>query len=150
MTRERQRLLLIVAIVAFCAWIGWLAFLAFTTSRPTVLSRPQFLVSQYDVTAELTGEPERPASSVKVVRIYKQPNAELAENSSITVFNLPQVTTDDGWNGPGVYILALQKEDGGFRVAPIPRSPGFPGRERPRIYPTTPQTLEQLTEIDRK
>jgi hypothetical protein len=147
MTPERRRslFLLIGAALAFCAWIGWLTYLAVTASRPIVLSRPQFLVSQIDVTAELSGTADHPNAEVTVIDVYSKPKEKLAK---IEVTNLAELTPADGWAGPGVYILPLQKlENGNYRVAPIPRSPGFQGRDHPRIYPATPQTLEQLRQI---
>jgi len=40
----------------FLAWISWLAYLAATTTHPLVLSRPQFLVTDLDVIAEVGGD----------------------------------------------------------------------------------------------
>jgi hypothetical protein len=150
MTPERRRslFLLIGAALAFCAWIGWLSYLAVTASRPIVLSQPQFLVSQLDVTAELTGTAEHPEDTAQVMSVVYPRSQKELENNKIEVMNLPELTPADGWAGPGVYILPLQKlENGNYRVAPIPRSPGFSGRDHPRIYPATPQTLEQLRQI---
>ncbi len=94
---------LILAAALFVAWIGMLAILAATTTRPVVLSRPQFLVSDFD----------------------------------------------DGWQGPGRYILPLKKTGAEAYVVALPGpSPGFdPMKLKPRIYRETPETLHQLISI---
>jgi hypothetical protein len=149
MTVRRRRVLLVVAVVAFCAWISWLAYLAATVSRPIVLARPQFLASQVDVIADLTADEEgRPKSAATVVKVEWPARSDLAPEMKIEVSNLPLATAADGWTGAGEYILPLVKEaDGVYRVAPIPRSPGYAGRERPLIYRATSQTIDQLRQI---
>ena len=53
----------------------------------------------------------------------------------------------ENYQGPGEYILPLERlGENGYQVVPLPRSPGFPSG-RPRIYPSTPQTREQVKEI---
>ncbi len=149
MTPPRRSLaLLIVAALLFVGWIGWLGYLALTATQPIVLSRPQFLVSQVDVEADLTGNADHPEESVTraaVLWVREPKDSALKGQPTVVVSNLPRVTAADGWSGPDRYILPLIKEDDGtYRVAPIPRSPGFPGRyDHPRIYRATPQTLEQ-------
>jgi hypothetical protein len=44
---------LIITAVLFLAWVGYLVFLAATTTRPVVLSRPQFLAADLYLVAEL-------------------------------------------------------------------------------------------------
>jgi hypothetical protein len=150
MSRARLRLVLTAAL--FCAWIGWLAFLALTTTRPVVLSRPQFLASQLDVVATLTASEGRPDPNVKVQKIgwpVDEATQKLA-GQTIKVVNLPELTNEHGWEGPDSYILPLVKEGDEYRVAPIAVSPGLSERKaRPRIYRATPETLEQLKEIRR-
>jgi hypothetical protein len=62
----KRRTRLAVAAGLFAAWIGWLAFLAATTTHPVVLSRPQFLVSNLYVIADLKGGPDHPEAAVTV------------------------------------------------------------------------------------
>lgn len=141
------RLRLVVAALLFAGWIGWLAYLALTSSRPRLLSRPQFLVSQLDVVAVLKAGDHGPSPDVQVEEIYwsSLPPQELR---STRVSNLSRLTAEDGWEGPGRYLLPLVKEHDHYRVASIPPSPGLdPRHERPRIYLVRPEMLEQLRVI---
>lgn len=146
----RSRLFLTVSAVLFAAWIGWLAYLASTTTRPTILSRPQFLSAQLDVIAQLGEKDDHPDPSVAVAKIAwsRDPALNPPENQSITVANLPRVTAKEGWSGPGTYILPLVKDNGGYALAPLGASPGFSASSAPpRIYTATPETLAQLRQI---
>jgi hypothetical protein len=145
---------LALAAVLFVAWIGYLAVLAWTTSRPVVLSRPQFLVANLYVIAELPGS-DRPAADV-TVREAGGPGVDrdkVKPGGRVKVINLPEVGPAQGWHGAGEYILPLSKrQDGTFQVTPIPPSPGFAadaGRaERLRIYPATRETRAQLRQLE--
>jgi hypothetical protein len=48
-----SRVRLAVCALLFLGWIGWLVYLSATTTRPVVLSRPQFLAADLYVLAEL-------------------------------------------------------------------------------------------------
>ena len=68
--------------------------------------------------------------------------------------NLPeaQLPTEDpahlGPLPPGRYVLPLEVDkDGHYRVAGLPRSPGFDGRPVYFLYPDTPLTRRQLEAI---
>jgi hypothetical protein len=143
-----------LAAVAFAAWIGWLVYLVYSmessvppgASRPVVLSRPQFLVSSLDVIAEVREIKTDPAEvTVRQVIWPQTKEAQDLVGKKITVSHLPDCRGD--WLGPGDYVLALQSLGSkGYQVVPLPRSPGF-SSGRPRIYPSTPDTREQLKEI---
>ena len=134
---------LILAVALFAAWIGWLARLALTGSRPVVLSQPQFLVSNLDVIAQIDSPT---AQEVQVVRVHWPPaRRDQFESKKLPVSNLSECS---GWTGPGPYILALTA-DGTPRVTPTPPSPGYSGLGRPRIYPLTPETEQQLEGIQK-
>jgi hypothetical protein len=144
---SRARIRFAVAAVAFAAWLGWLLNLAISTAHPVVLSEPQFLVSNLDVIAKVP-EIKEGVNKVQVVEVH-WPDAERARlvNQEIAVTNLSECK--DNWQGPGEYILALLPAGmDQYRVAPLPRSPGFAGpmskAGRPRIYPATPRTRQQL------
>jgi hypothetical protein len=145
-----RALWLIVTAVLFAAWLGWLTFLAVTTSRPIVLSRAQLLVSTIDVMAEVPEKGGRPADQATVTEVHwptDGPEQKLV-GKTIRVVNLPDC--EFKWTGPGRYILPLVKDGDAFRVAAIPPSPGFDSDmqgQQARIYPLSPQTLEQLQAI---
>jgi hypothetical protein len=148
MSSPRARLA--VAALFFVGWVGYLIYLAATTTRPVVLSRPQFLAADLYVIAGLeraTGKTAAPAETALVREVAWPAGAGLKKDEPIVVRNLPLCGRDFGWVGPGDYILALTKvtSKGGvhYHVTPVPRSPGFypPGPDPEtglfpaRIYP---------------
>jgi len=133
-----RRTFLIASAAAFALWIGYLVFLAVSTRHPVVLSRPQFLVADLVVVAQVE---RADADRVKVVRV-KRPQQDQLRDQEIHVTNLADC---EGWAGADRYILPLVAQGPGeYRVAAVPRSPGYPGGQRPRIYPATPATERQL------
>ncbi len=142
----RARLLLGLTAFLFSAWIGWLAYLAFTTTRPITLSRPQFLTAHVDVIATVAAKDDRPDPQVKVATVLwsRDPQVRPQAGQPLVVGNLSQVTQNDGWDGPGDYILALSMDGAGYTLAPIGVSPGFSsGSAPPRIYRVTRDTRAQ-------
>jgi hypothetical protein len=137
---------LALAAAAFVAWLGYLAFLALTTSRPIVLSRPQFLVSSLDVIAEVEEADGRPGPVVIVREVHFPADRTEFVDQPLTVRNLPGLTSAQGWTGPGLYILPLVAVGKDYEVAPLPPSPGF-NAGQPRIYPLTPHTRGQLAQV---
>ncbi len=142
---KSAKIRLALAAVLFAAWIGWLVYLVVTArgvsfSPPVVLSRPQFLVSQLDVIAEVERADGNP-SEVTIREVSWPKEEKKLAGEKIRVTNLSKC---DGWNGPGEYILPLIKSGkDGYEVTPQPLLPGA-GAGRPRIYPSTPQTRQQL------
>jgi hypothetical protein len=144
--------LLAVSAVLFLAWIGWLAYLAATTTRPTVLARPQFLVADLYVIAQVDADPQapdQPAEMVTVKKVVWSKEPGDTKRTQILVKNLSKVNAEHGWEGPGEYVLALSHAREGpdlFQVTPLPRTPGFSGAAG-RIYPAKHETLEQLEQL---
>jgi hypothetical protein len=139
---------LVLIAVLFALWISYLIYLALpTTTSREVLSRAQFLVSNLDVVAQVGAEPNGgPDPKVVVEQVHWPKEAEKLAGQSVTITNLTPGAS--GWHGPGRYILPLMKEDSTYRVAPIPRSPGYE-TSHPRfpIYSATEQNLRQLDSI---
>jgi hypothetical protein len=143
----RSRVVLIGSVVLFLGWLCWLGYLVAKTTRPTVLSRPQFLVAEVYVIADLEGE-ETPADVATVKQVvWAAPGVDLPREK-VPVKNLSGVKAEQGWHGPGGYILALSRTQDTkmFQLTPLPRTPGFMGGPG-RIYPATHQTLEQLDRL---
>jgi hypothetical protein len=135
---------LILAVSLFVIWTGWLVYLTITTSRPVVLSRPQFLVSQLDVIAPL----EKPSGAITEITVKEVYWPESEKKWVGKTINVEGLSRCDGFIGPGDYILPLTRDGDRYRVTPLPRSPGFSGTmAKPRIYPITPQTRWQLKQI---
>jgi hypothetical protein len=152
LSRQKWRVILTAGL--FFAWIGWLAYLAVTATRPIVLSRPQFLVSNLDVIAQVDQDKTGPIRKVTIEHIYWQQDKDLRLDDKISVTNLEACS---GWQGPGHYILPLHHSADGTEVVLPGKSPGFPPTSsselaptvnRPRIYPVTPETLRQLESIE--
>jgi hypothetical protein len=57
---KRARVRLAITAALFFAWIGYLVYLAATTTRPIVLSRPQFLAANLYVIADLRDRADGP------------------------------------------------------------------------------------------
>jgi hypothetical protein len=147
---------LLVTATLFVGWIGWLFYLAVTSQQPITVSRAQLLVAPLDVIAAVEAGPDgRADSGVRVAEVRRPAQGrEALVGRTITVKNLPDCTAESGWDGPGDYILALQPDGDQYRVAPIPRSPGYPppsfpgaAGPAPRIYRLTPETSRQLDAI---
>jgi hypothetical protein len=153
----------VLALGLFAGWVGWLGYLAATKARPVVLSRPQLMVSDADVLAEVS------ALDVPVVvkEVLHSKGVGLAVGDSLDVPNLKacrrlprgnekveDVPLD--WTGPGTYLLPLKKTDDGFAVVDVPPSPGYPpegAREKgfvrgfPRIYRVDDDLLARYREF---
>jgi hypothetical protein len=160
MKRSAWRLAVTAAL--FVLWISYLAYLAATTTEPIVLERPQFLVADLYVIADVAAADSKPLETVTVRKIVWAASWADQNLDKITVKNLPKCGVKkqpkDGsgltFPGPGEYILALShpKDSNVFMVTLEPRTPGFPGHALHSqielvgapIYPVTPQTLEQL------
>jgi hypothetical protein len=168
MTSAKLRLGL--AIIAFGVWMGWLIRLAVTANqsawpestpdkglrnKPIVLSRPQFLISNLDVVADV----KKLNQEVSILEVlWPASEAQKWQDKTARIANLQDC--EDSWPGGGAYIVPLMKGiDDRLRVAPLPRSPGSPGRreskdgqvtiEPVRIYPATPETRRQEHQIKR-
>jgi hypothetical protein len=155
---KRSRLRLAVAATMFVGWLSWLVYLAATGTDDVVLSRPQFLVANVHVLAELTEGKNGPNEEVTVKELFWDVRGEnkLRPGTKIEIVNLAECK-EQGWSGSGEYILALMTERDKYRVAPTPRTPGYPyGRNTPanrpgppRIYPYTPSRIRQLEAIEK-
>ncbi len=147
------RLKLVLAAVLFVAWIGWLVYLVpasawvypFQPERPIVLSRPQFLVSNLDVIAEIEKKNVNPPEIS--VRDVPWPNDEQTKKLIGTKIRVTNLSSCDGWTQPGEYIVPLMAgSKGEYQIVPIPPSPGY-HLGKAQIYPSTPETRGQLQHI---
>jgi hypothetical protein len=136
------------AVAVLLAWLGYLGHQALSISRfSTVISHAQLLVSTLDVIADVrAGDDGKPLAKVKVHDVRWPSDRQTLTGHEIEVVNLADAT---GFAGTGSYILPLVESDGGtYRVAPLPRSPGF-DRANPLylIYPDTSLTRRQLESV---
>lgn len=141
--KRRSVALLVVAAGLFAAWIAYLAFLAVTASHPVVLSRPQFLVADLWVIADV----DVPKGSVTVREVvYAAPPVRDTAPKAGTTIEVKNLGDCKGWTGNGRYILPLVVDGSAYGVPPIPRSPGY-GAGATRVYPDRPETRDQLNEM---
>lgn len=137
---------LVVSAILFFGWLGFLFWLV-VNSNAIVLSRPQFLVAQVYLVAEVRDKNGQPDVIVHVTEVpwSADPKDAALANSDIPIIGLD---TDrlGGYRGPGVYLMPLQKTMArGYRLAPLPSVGGAGGELR--IYPWTTGTERQLREI---
>ena len=133
--------------------MAWLGYLAVTTSRPEILSRPQFLGAEVDIIAELTGNADTPdgnATVTQVLWVAGEVKNPPEEGKPLKITNLSHVFPADGWTGPGFYLLPLTRGPlgQGFRIAPVLHSPGLArSQDRPRIYHATKAVRDQRQKL---
>ena len=141
------RLRFAVALLLFLGWLGWLA-LAVAKKGDPVLSRAQLLSATHLVYAEVTlGEDGMPAPTARVVEALRGAGLGL----TVEVANLPSALPAGAktFPGPGTYLLPLVGDGKGYRVAGLPRSPGYEPAEpsRPVIYAATEATRAQVRKL---
>lgn len=144
MTFARMRLGL--ALVLFFTWMGWLSYLVLMarSEATAVLSQPQFLVSSLDVVATVSSLDGKD-SDITINSVLWPKNKEKYDGKKITIQNLDHC---EGWVAPGQYLVPLvELPSNSFDVAATPRSPGYAGPGKPRIYPATEATLKQYAAI---
>ena len=122
---------LVVSVCLFLAWIGFLAYLVARTRDPVILSRPQLVVSSAVVIAEVKAQDGRQAGTVAVSKVawaLASDDAKFAD-SQLAVDGLADIGSEQGWSGPGAYILPLTKRKVAsgyvYEVTPLPISPGY-------------------------
>jgi hypothetical protein len=121
----------VVSAGLFLAWIGFLAYLAARTRDPVILSRPQFLVSNLVVLAEIGAVDDRPAARITVKEVLRSADPSDADlvGKEIAIPDIVDCVKSQGWHGAGQYIVPLVKHKGAkdfsYRVTPLPTVPGY-------------------------
>jgi hypothetical protein len=135
---------LVVTILVLFAWVAYIAYQAMAYGRFPVVSHAQLLISTVDLVADLTADDEgRPQRNVNVVEVIWPAGRKDLAGQELTVANLTDLAIQ-GFSGPGRYVLPLVAgEHGTYRVAGLPRSPGFEHTVF-FVYPDTPLTRKQL------
>ncbi len=137
----------------FAGWMGYLAFLAATSSKPVILLRPQLLISEVDVIADVN-DLDGPVTVREILHAGVK-DASLVEGAELPVENLRQCQRQGkAGEAPdeitrGRYLLPLRTTPNGraYVVAEVPPLPGSPpGSREPLkriIYPATDEVLYQ-------
>jgi hypothetical protein len=147
----RSRFLFVLSLAAFLGWLWWLGYAVYAAryapDRPAILSRAQLTAATHLIVADVTvAEDGLPNPVVKAVEVV-QGNG-VAAGTEVEVLNLPAAKPPGpgGFPGAGQYLLPVVGDGKTFRVAGLPRSPGYEPTpvERPQIYPWTADTQAQL------
>jgi hypothetical protein len=121
MTFPRARLY--VSALLFFSWICFLGYLVYTSSR-VILSRPQFLIAQAYVVADVSvgaakGELNPEVTVEEVLWSARNADRDLAG----VKLEFPEIAAcgkKQGNHGPGKYLLPLQRTTNGWEIAPVP------------------------------
>jgi len=144
---SRPRILLIAATVVFVGWLAWLAVAMAQKGKSPVVSRAQLTASTHLIVVDVqVGDDGLPKPLAKVIRVVRGEGVE--KDSVIEVINLPSAMPPgaSGFPGPGEYLLPVVGDGKTFRIAGMPRSPGYEPTSpvRPTIYHWGPDTEAQL------
>ena len=122
---------LAVAALLFVGWLGFLVYLVAESRHTVVLSRPQLLVSNLCVVAEVKEEKGAPLPRVLVKRVVwsADPRDEKLLDAEVVVLNMSHVGAPQGYAGSGEYVLPLTKQGPAeapmYLVTNVPHTPGY-------------------------
>jgi hypothetical protein len=145
------RIRLVVALLAFVGWLSYLGYAVSKHGTVQLVSRAHLTAASVLVVAKVDiGEDGRPLPTATVTQVLGEPAQKPA--GVISVMNLPDASTPRPTAGgsnapqPGEYLLALIKAGDGYRIAGLPRSPGYEAvfQDRPLIYPWEDKVQTQL------
>jgi hypothetical protein len=144
---KKSPLVLAVAVLLFGGWVTYLGVTALHNKQPTVVSRAQLALSQYDVEADLSAGPQGLSKQVSVKSVRWAADG-MKPSGEITVWNLPSA---QGYLGPGTYLLPLIRQGREYELAGVPNKLD-PTRQTdatipPRIYPDSPEVWRQWDQI---
>jgi hypothetical protein len=130
-TSSRRWLALTIVLAA--AWSLVLLGMDATTARPQIVSRDQILTADAVVVARRdSAEGDR----VRVERVFR---GSVAEGDSLRIVNFPEV---QGSSNNQDWVLALSREGGDFVITTLDGQ-----RAPPRVYASSPATVEQVKSI---
>ncbi len=146
------RLRLILAALAFAGWLGWLGYAVLQRNNAPVLSRAQLTAATHLLVAEITvGEDGRPEPRVKVVEVLRGDNVDKANPLEVSHLESARPPGSDGLPSAGTYLLPVVRTGTGYRIAGLPRSPGYEAVDKPvlpAIYPWNDATRAQLKALE--
>ena len=144
------RLRLFAAAAAFVGWLAWLAVAVAYKGTVQLVSTAQLTDATHVVVATVaatdTGDVVPKAKVVRVLKGDGLTGGEELEVDRLDKAVTPWPVNDSRAIAAGEYVLPLVKTPFGFRVAGLPRSPGFEGArpDRPVVYPWTEDVKVQL------
>ncbi|MSQ95718.1 MAG: hypothetical protein EXR98_14325 [Gemmataceae bacterium] len=145
MTFPKARLA--VAACLFVAWLGFLLFLVID-ARKIVLSKPQFLIAQMIVVAEVRDQGGIVDPEVAIEQVLWSSDPALKSMNALKLPDLSALAEPNGYQGTRKYLLPLIQSPAGWAITPIPRLGAYPAPQVPvRIYAWTPDTEAQVREL---
>ena len=148
------RLRLVVALVAFVAWLSWLGYAVGYNFwyKPDLVSRAQLTEADVLVVAAVqTDEEGKPKPRAKVTARLSKDGP--VSGDEILIDKLPSAQPPGkSFPGSGEYLIPLVPlgaDRKSFRIADLPRSPGYPPAQflRPVVYPWTADVQKQLRSL---
>lgn len=148
------RLKLVLAALALVAWLAWLAVAVANKGTVQIVSTAQLTDASHVVVATVTADEAGNAlPKVTITQVIRAPaNDPIA--GEIEIERLDKAVTPLPVNGSrriaaGEYVLPLVKTPFGFRIAGLPRSPGFEGAilDQPIVYPWAEDVKIQLRKV---
>ncbi len=145
-----RRVLLAAAVAAYVAWLGWLGYAVYgarwAADRTPVVSRAQLVGATHLLVCEVAVGPDGlPLVAATVAEVAR--GEDVKPGDVIDVWNLPSALPAGSDALPaGRYLLPLVGGGGGYKVAGLPRSPGYEPAQgvRPVVYRWTPGMAAQL------
>ncbi|QEL16168.1 hypothetical protein [Limnoglobus roseus] len=145
------RVKLALAALAFVAWLSWLAVTVWNKGTVQLVSTAQLTAATHLVVATVTTNDAGDAQpTVTVTKVLRAPAGEavvgpIAVSKLDTAFT-PLPVNDTRRIAAGEYLLPLIKTPAGYKIAGLPRSPGFEGADldQPIVYPWTDDVKVQL------
>ena len=145
-----RRLWLAVTLAVYVGWLGWLGYAVWgarwAADRTPVVSRAQLAGATHLLVCDLSTDPEGlPVVAAMVAEVVRGDGVKAGGTVEVWDLYKAQPPGADG-TPAGRYLLPLVPEDGGFKVAGLPRSPGYEPAQgvRPVIYRWTPGMEVQL------
>ena len=144
------RLRFIVALLAFLGWLGWLAVAVAQKGKAVVVSRAQLTAATQLLVAEVTvGNDGLPNSMATVSETIR--GEPIPPGTAIEVLNLPSAMPPGakGSVNAGRYLLPVIGDGRTYRIAGLPRSPGYEASDPalPAIYVWNNDTQAQLRKL---
>lgn len=148
------RIKLAIATLAFVSWMVWLGIAVANKGTVQIVSTAQLTDASHLVVVEVTTNESGDARTTAMITMVIRTPPNDPVSGTIEIDRLDKAVTPLPVNGSrrisaGEYLVPLVKTPLGFRIAGLPRSPGFEGAvlEQPIVYPWTDDVKKQLRRI---
>ena len=118
MTFPKARLA--VSACLLIAWLAYLGFLVYETRNVVVLSKPQLMVAETYAVVEVRDQDGRPNPEVEIVSASSR-HGEVLMPAKVELPDLSVCTKEQGYQGPGKYLVPLNPSPNGYVIVAVPR-----------------------------